>query len=305
MLPHRVRVLAPQRLVVLDAMHEVARRWVALKPREDATEILAETLRCLLHLDRVQRGRLDVDERRHPELHSRQHLATGNVVVDDAPREPLLRDLLLVDGLLERAMAHEPIHGHGLALAVAVRAEEGLLVVHGVPKNVRDDDARRRRQGDAHAAGLRGDEENGVHVGDIRLEALDHLCAHDRRRVAIQVQRLRDAHVLDQHPFDCLQHRYGLGEDEHLVLRAHALLDNGLDDAQLDAVGCDGLRGDVDGALNGVLVVSVVINVVLFNVHGGAAPFVRCCIAATTIITNTTIIITATTTTTVGLREES
>ncbi|CAH0375328.1 unnamed protein product, partial [Pelagomonas calceolata] len=130
---------------------------------------------------RVERG--DVAEE-VPELRRVEGVALGPVLDDG--REALLRELALVDLLLDRPRREEAVGVAGPRVAVAP-APRGRLLVHGrVPGRVEEDEAAPADQVQAAAARRRRQQEAEVVPARRVVEAVRELLALLGRRAAVQ-----------------------------------------------------------------------------------------------------------------------
>ena len=125
--------------------------------------------------------------------------------------ESVLARRRLEQGLLVRVLGDEAVHLDLFGLSDTVTSRHGLQIVLWVPIAVEDDGGVRRREGDAHAAGARGQQ-----VGESgSVESVDARLTIFSRRVAVETFGLvpgAGEKVLNE-----IQDDGELRKDEHLV----------------------------------------------------------------------------------------
>mmetsp|Transcript_13738 Transcript_13738/g.42762 ORF Transcript_13738/g.42762 Transcript_13738/m.42762 type:complete len:422 (+) Transcript_13738:365-1630(+) len=209
------------------------------------------------HLRRERRGAVGLvlvapAEEEVLQLRALELVAFDHFAIHDCLEQPLLRHLLVEYAVLHRPRAHEAVHEDGARLPVAVRAADGLAIVGRVPRAVEDDDARGGGEGEADAAGLGREQEDGVLLLRLRvhrdlflavvilvvgttgrrrlralpLERLDLLSPRSAGAAAVDAKVAAEgavprhlSHVVEQ-VLDEVQQHGGHAEQEHLLAEA-------------------------------------------------------------------------------------
>mmetsp|Transcript_2648 Transcript_2648/g.3610 ORF Transcript_2648/g.3610 Transcript_2648/m.3610 type:complete len:239 (-) Transcript_2648:706-1422(-) len=115
--------------------------------------------------------------------------AADAVLVHHAGGQRLFQKLLVVDLLLHGALGNKTVHHHAFLLPVPIGPEDGLEVVGGVPRDVKDDHPGGAHHVDAKTACLGGDQERPRFPRGA-VESLGEVLASDGRSGPCQAEEV-------------------------------------------------------------------------------------------------------------------